>query len=97
MNNNLDSIDWDFLLNSIAQSNAVLLLGHNVLQGAQEELYAKLRDRLGGDLQHFYARDGLFLFKDGVAKAKAQQEADFGQPRPVHQRRFCQIQAAPAI
>ena len=75
MDNNLDSIDWDFLLNSIAQSNAVLLLGHNVLQGAQEELYAKLRDRLGGDLQHFYARDGLFLFKDGVAKTKAQQEA----------------------
>lgn len=75
MNNNLDSKEWDYLLNSIALSNAVLLLGHNVLPGAQEELYANLRDKLGDDLQHFYARDGLFLFRDGMAKARAQQEA----------------------
>ena len=75
MNNNLDSNEWDFLLNSIELSSAVLLLGHNVLQGTQEELYVKLRDKLGDDLQHFYARDGLFLFRDGVAKARAQQEA----------------------
>lgn len=75
MNNNFDDIDWDFLLDSIAQSNAVLLLGHNFLPGAHEELYAVLQQKLGADLQHFYAHDGLFLFKDSIAKTKAQQAA----------------------
>ena len=75
MDNNFDSVDWDFLLNSINQSHAVLLLGHGFLHGAHEQLYADLQQKLGGGLQHFYSRDGLFLFKDKEAKTKAQQAA----------------------
>ncbi len=66
---------WDDILNDIEEQRAVLLLGHNFLPNAHENLHELLREKLGGQLQHFYSRDGLFLFGDSDAKTTAQKEA----------------------
>ncbi len=72
----MEPFDWDDILEDIAEQKAVLLLGHNFLPGAQEQLHAALNDKLGDKLQHFHGRDGLFLFRDGGdTKTTAQQVA----------------------
>ena len=70
----MDNINWDDILEDIEEQRAVLLIGHNFLPNAHEALNARLTDKLGDKLQHFYSRDGLFLFNDGDAKTTAQQE-----------------------
>ncbi|MCB9333057.1 MAG: SIR2 family protein [Lewinellaceae bacterium] len=71
----METFNWDDILDDIADQRAVLLLGHNFLPGAQEQLHAALLEKLGDKLQHFYSRDGLFLFRDSDAKTTAQQLA----------------------
>ncbi len=71
----MEDLDWEDLLDDIEEQNAVLLLGHGFLPGAQAELGTLLRDKLGDKLLHSYAREGLFLFADSEAKTTAQKEA----------------------
>jgi hypothetical protein len=71
----MDNIHWDDILYDIEEQRAVLLLGHNFLPNAHEQLNAALAEKLGDKLLHFYTRDGLFLFKDSDAKTTAQQVA----------------------
>ena len=71
----MENIHWDDILEDIEEQRAVLLLGHNFLPNAHEQLNAALAEKLGDKLQHFYTRDGLFLFKDSDAKTTAQQVA----------------------
>lgn len=65
-------INWEDLLLDIEEQNAVLLLGHGFLPGAQGAL---LQEKLGEKLLHAYGREGLFLFADSEAKTRAQKEA----------------------
>jgi hypothetical protein len=69
----MDTLNWDDILEDIDEQRAVLLIGHNFLPNAHEQLNKLLTDKLGEKLQHFYSRDGLFLFKDSDAKTTAQQ------------------------
>ena len=69
----MDNLNWDDILEDIDEQRAVLLIGHNFLPNAHEQLHKTLADKLGEKLQHFYSRDGLFLFKDSDAKTTAQQ------------------------
>ncbi|MCB0542328.1 MAG: SIR2 family protein [Saprospiraceae bacterium] len=71
----METFIWDDILDDIAEQRAVLLLGHNFLPGAQEQLHTALTEKLGDKLQHFYSRDGLFLFRDSDTKTTAQQVA----------------------
>ncbi|MEM6261413.1 MAG: SIR2 family protein [Bacteroidota bacterium] len=71
----MESVDWDALIADIKGQNAVLLLGHGFLPGAQKGLMGKLQEKLGARLLHTYERDGLFLFADPGAKVDAQREA----------------------
>ncbi len=69
----METFNWDDVLDDIAEQHAVLLLGHHFLPGAQEQLHTALTEKLGNTLQHFYSRDGLFLFRDNDTKTTAQQ------------------------
>ena len=71
----MEHLNWDDLLYDIEEQNAVLLLGHGFVPGAQADLRAKLQARLGDKLLHSYEREGLFLFADREAKTNAQKEA----------------------
>lgn len=69
------NFDWDDLLDDIEEQNAVLLLGHGFLPGAQAALGAQLQEKLNSKLLHSYSREALFLFADSEAKTTAQKEA----------------------
>jgi SIR2-like domain len=66
----------DNIIEDIRNQQAVLLLGHDFLPGAHTQLYRHLQQNfathtdisLRDGLKFFYARDGLFLFKDALSK-----------------------------
>ena len=92
----MDNINWDDILEDIEEQRAVLLIGHNFLPNAHEALNARLTDKLGDKLQHFYSRDGLFLFNDGDAKTTAQQEtARFYRSNPPDEEMLKKIVEMP--
>lgn len=70
----MENFDWDDLLADIEEQNAVLLLGHGFLPGAQQALAKHLEEKLGEKLLRAYQREGLYLFADSEAKTIAQKE-----------------------
>ena len=67
---------FENIIEDIRNQQAVLLLGHDFLPGAHAQLHAYLQQsfaahtdtNLRDGLKFFYARDGLFLFKDALSK-----------------------------
>jgi hypothetical protein len=71
----MNETNWQDILSDIEEQQAVLLLGHGFLAGAQSNLHDIFQKTIGEKLLHFYQRDGLFLFADNDAKTIAQKEA----------------------
>ncbi|MDZ4679666.1 MAG: hypothetical protein SGI94_04445 [Saprospiraceae bacterium] len=73
----------DNIIEDIRNQQAVLLLGHDFLPDAHTRLHEHLKQNfethrdlpLRDGLKYFYARDGLFLFKDALSKADGRRFA----------------------
>jgi len=77
-----DTPDWQKkfrnILADIRQGKCVLLIGPEMVRIGNRTLREALREQLNennmGDIAHYYDRDGLFLFRDKVAKEDVQRE-----------------------
>lgn len=77
-------MDWEALADSIADGEAILVLGPNAIpfyaagesDKGKDESFNSLSNRciieqLGDRISHYYQRDNLFLFRDAAAKRDA--------------------------
>lgn len=82
---NENNISWDDLAQSIADGEAILVLGPDAIplypaQGGGEEVsFSQISRRrilhnLSGQINHFYQRDNLFQFSNAAAKQQAMKE-----------------------
>ena len=69
------------LLADIKSQQCVLLIGPEIVKANGRPVSHTLREDLlrtyAGDIAHYYARDGFFLFRDKVAKEDIQREVKF--------------------
>ena len=92
----MENTNWDDLLKNIREQRAVLLLGHNFLPGTRDQLNATFSEKTDVDLQHYYMRDGLFLFRDSESKTNAQEVASgFYQNHPPKEEMLRKIVEMP--
>lgn len=73
--------DWNSLVNSIRDGEAVLVLGPDAIpyyNGDQQTTFNELtrrqiQEKVGDGILHFYERDNLFQFRDATAKRQARK------------------------
>ena len=81
MNEKFASPDWqplfDDLLFDLRRKACVLLIGPEIVATGQQPLQQALRQALerdhAADIEHYYEKEALFLFKDPAAKSKVQR------------------------
>ncbi|MEQ1747566.1 MAG: hypothetical protein ABMA02_19200 [Saprospiraceae bacterium] len=56
----MNETNWQDILADIEEQQAVLLLGHGFLPGAQQDLNNALHAALGKRLLYFYEKEGFF-------------------------------------